>query len=162
MSPQEPRLSCPAERERSAAKDKEIGGQYVAVCSVSKSPLTHNPVATLSQPFPIKWERYIFLKKSVRSSLLLILLPHVYVYSCICITAMQHLSVILIYTGSLGRVFAYGPGDRGSIPGRVIPKTLKMVLDNSLLNTQQYKVRIKDKVEQSRERSCALAYTSVK
>ena len=43
------------------------------------------------------------------------------------------------------RVFANGPGDLGSIPGRVIPKTLKMVLDTSLLNTQQYKVRIKGK-----------------
>ena len=43
----------------------------------------------------------------------------------------------------------------GSIPGRVIPKTLKMVLDASLLNTSQYKVRIKSKVEQSRERSNA-------
>ena len=31
-----------------------------------------------------------------------------------------------------------------------------MVLDNSLLNTQQYKVRIKVKVEQSRERSSEL------
>ena len=28
-------------------------------------------------------------------------------------------------------------GDLGSIPGRVIPKILKMVLDTSLLNTQQ-------------------------
>ena len=44
----------------------------------------------------------------------------------------------------------------GSIPGRVIPKTLKMVLDTSLLNTHQYKVRIEGKVEQSRERSSAL------
>ena len=50
-----------------------------------------------------------------------------------------------------GRVFANSPGDRSSIPGQVIPKTLKMVLDTSLLNTQQYKVRIKGKVEQSRE-----------
>ena len=31
-----------------------------------------------------------------------------------------------------------------------------MVLDTSLLNTQQYKVRIKGKVEQSREGSSAL------
>ena len=46
------------------------------------------------------------------------------------------------------KVFANGPGDLGSIPGRVIPKTLKMALDTSLLNTQQYKVRIKGKVEQ--------------
>ena len=35
----------------------------------------------------------------------------------------------------VGRVFTNGPGDLGSIPGRVIPKTLKMVLDTSLLNT---------------------------
>ena len=49
----------------------------------------------------------------------------------------------------VGRVFANDPGDLVSIPGQVIPKTLKMVLDTSLLNTWQYKVRIKGKVEQS-------------
>ena len=58
--------------------------------------------------------------------------------------------------GLVGRVFANGPGDRGSIPGRVMPKTQKMVLDASLLNTHQYKVRINGKVKQSRERSSAL------
>ena len=63
--------------------------------------------------------------------------------------------------GLMGRVFANGLGDLGSIPGRVIPKALKMVLDTSLLNTLQYKVRIKGKVEQSRERSNALPYTLV-
>ena len=36
-----------------------------------------------------------------------------------------------------------------------------MVLDATLLNTQHYKVRIKSKVEQSRERSSALPYTLV-
>ena len=45
----------------------------------------------------------------------------------------------------MGKVFANGPEDLGSIPGRVIPKTLKMVLNTSLLNTQQYKVRITGK-----------------
>ena len=59
-------------------------------------------------------------------------------------------------------MFANGPGDLGSIPGRVIPKTLKMALDTSLPNTQQNKVRIKGKVEQSREKSSALPYTLVK
>ena len=59
------------------------------------------------------------------------------------------------------RVFANGLRDLGSIPGCVILKTLKMVLDTSLLNTQQYKVHIKGKVEQSRERSNTLPYTSV-
>ena len=63
--------------------------------------------------------------------------PYIYIY-------------IIIPDIGLGvRVFANGPGD--SIPGRVIPKTQKMVLDVSLLNTQHYKVRIKGKVEQSRE-----------
>ena len=37
-------------------------------------------------------------------------------------------------------MFPNGPEADGSIPGRVIPKTLKMLLDTSLLNTQQYKV----------------------
>ena len=55
----------------------------------------------------------------------------------------------------MGRVFANGPGDLGSVPGHVIPKTFKMVLDTSLLNTQQYKVCMKGEVEQSRERSSA-------
>ena len=55
----------------------------------------------------------------------------------------------------------HGPGELGSIPGRVIPKTLKIVLDISLLKIQYYKERIKGKVEQSRERSCDLPYTSV-
>ena len=36
-----------------------------------------------------------------------------------------------------------------------------MVLDASLLNTQHYKVRIKGKVEQSREWSSVLLYISV-
>ena len=57
------------------------------------------------------------------------------------------------------RVFANDPEDLGSIPGRVIPKTQKMGPDATLLNTQYYKVRIKGKVEQSRERSSALPYT---
>ena len=41
--------------------------------------------------------------------------------------------------GLMGRVFTNGPGDLGSIPGHVIPKTLKMVLDPSLLNANLYK-----------------------
>ena len=58
--------------------------------------------------------------------------------------------------GMMVRVFANGPGDLGSIPGRVILKAKNMVFDASLLNTQHYKVRIKGKVEQSGERSGTL------
>ena len=40
-------------------------------------------------------------------------------------------------------------------------KDFKMVLDTSLLNTQQYKVRIKAKVEKSKERYSILSYILV-
>ena len=39
--------------------------------------------------------------------------------------------------GLVSRVFTNGPRDWGSIPSRVIPKTQKMVLNTSLLNTQR-------------------------
>ena len=55
-----------------------------------------------------------------------------------------------------GKVFANDPRDRGSIPGRVILKTQKLVLDAYLLNTQHFKVGIKGKVKQLVERSSAL------
>ena len=63
--------------------------------------------------------------------------------------------------GQMSRVFVNGPGDRGSILGQVTPKTQKMVLDTALLNTHHDKVQIKGKVEQSKELSRALPYTSV-
>ena len=53
-------------------------------------------------------------------------------------------SVVIFYSlyllddrliGLVGRVFVNGLVDQGSIPGCVIPKTLKMVLDISLLST---------------------------
>ena len=55
----------------------------------------------------------------------------------VCVTKSISLAV---------RMLANGLGDQGSIPGRIIPKTQKMVLDTSLLNTQNYKVWIKGKV----------------
>ena len=58
----------------------------------------------------------------------------------------------------MSRVFGNGLGDRGLIPGQVIPKTQKMVLDTALLSTQHDNVRIKGKVEQSREWSSILPY----
>ena len=55
------------------------------------------------------------------------------------------------------RVFVNGSGGSNFIPGQVIPKTQKMVLDAALLKTQHYKVRIK---EQFTEWSSDLSYTS--
>ena len=79
-----------------------------------------------------------------------------YIYKCMCVRlCVKWFPLSPIYG------FANGPGDLGSIPDRVIPKTLKTVLDIFLHNTQQYKVSIKGKVEQSREMSSALPYTLV-
>ena len=61
----------------------------------------------------------------------------------------------------MSRVFANGPGDRGSIPDPVVTKNSKNGTWSVLLNIQHYKVRIKGKVEQSTELSSALPYTSV-
>ena len=72
-------------------------------------------------------------------------------YKELYIWTVKYYIYILPDIGLGVRVFANGPGDLGSIPGRVIPKTQKMVLDASLLSTQHYKVRIKGKVEQSRK-----------
>ena len=61
----------------------------------------------------------------------------------------------------MSRAFINGLGDWGSIPGRVIPKTLKKVLNAVLLNIHYNKVRIKGKVEQSRKRSCASGVVAI-
>ena len=47
----------------------------------------------------------------------------------------------------MSSIFANGSGDWDSIPGRVLPKTQKIVLDAAFLSTQHYKVKIKGKVE---------------
>ena len=93
---------------------------------------------------------------------------YTYIYKPICqknseisiLNALASPSLLNRAIDLISRVFANSPGDRGSIPVRVIPKTQKIVLDPTLLNTH-YKVRIKGKVEQSKERGSALAYTSV-
>ena len=43
---------------------------------------------------------------------------------------------VKLVIGLMSRVFANGPGEQGSIPGPVISKTHKMVLDAALLSTQ--------------------------
>ena len=60
------------------------------------------------------------------------------------------------------RVFANGPGDRGSIPDQVILKTQKVLLDAFLLNSLHYKVRIKGKWNNTGKRviSCRSRFRS--
>ena len=52
-------------------------------------------------------------------------------------------------------------GRPGFNPRSNYTKDWKIVLDITLLDTQHYKVRIKDKIEQSRKWSVTLSYTSV-
>ena len=61
----------------------------------------------------------------------------------------------------MGRVIANGPRGQGLILGQVIPKTQKMVLDATLLNTKHYKKRIKGKMERPSKKNSTFSYTSV-
>ena len=72
---------------------------------------------------------------------------------CVCVCVC-----VYIYVGIMVRVFANGreTGVQSLVESY---QRLKMVLEATLLNTQNYKVRIKGKVEQSRERCSALPYT---
>ena len=76
LGPQDSQLSSPAEWERSAAIVWGTWGQYVAVCSVFNSPLTHNPFATLSNKV---WE--VYFSKEVCSFVIIFN----FVSACICI-----------------------------------------------------------------------------
>ena len=58
--PSGPRLSSPAEWGRCAAIVRRTWGQYVAVCSVSNSPVTHNQYQSFRNPFENKSVRGIF------------------------------------------------------------------------------------------------------
>ena len=60
--------------------------------------------------------------------------------------------------GSIVRQWYWGPGFN---PKLSHTKDSKMALDVTLLNIQHYKVQIKGKVEQFREWSCALFYSSI-
>ena len=82
---------------------------------------------------------FIYQSTNLSVSLYIYLYIYLVIHSISVTIQYKEISV------SVGRVFANGPRDLGLIPGHVIPKTLKMVLDTSLLNTQQYKVCIKVK-----------------
>ena len=72
----------------------------------------------------------------------------VYQLKCLMLKNISTNKMILLRLfGPMSRVFTNGPRDWGSIPGWVIPKTQKMVLDAILLNTQHYNVWIKGKVK---------------
>ena len=75
-----------------------------------------------------------------------------FIFLCPCI-------FLKVYIFMFKYIFANGLEDHGSISGRVILKTQKMVLDTALLNTQHYKVQFKGKEQQSRERNSALPLT---
>ena len=84
----------------------------------------------------------------LRHCVTLLVSEHVY-SSTLAFILIRRLSIFEMTKPDIGlvvRVFVNGPGDLGSIPGRVIPKIQKMVLDSSLTDTQHYKVLIKEKL----------------
>ena len=155
-------LSSHGERERHNADGHNFGVKIFQLCSFSVSLSHANLEQTLSNLTNKVGGKY-FLKRSLPASfslrhLLLRLYHRASVYYCVVM--MLH-DAVDDYITWLGRVFANGPRDRSSIQGHVIPRTLKMVRDTSLLKNQQYKVRIEGKVEQSWKRSCTLHCTLV-
>ena len=80
LGPSGPRLSSPAEWGRSAAIVRGSWCQYVAVCSVSNSTLTHNQYQPFRNPFENKmWE--VYFSKVLCSFVIIVN----YVSACICI-----------------------------------------------------------------------------
>ena len=71
------------------------------------------------------------------------------------------MDIISLLIGLVGRVFTNGPETWVQSQVESYQRLKNMVLESSLLNTQQSKVCIKGKVEQFWERSSALPYTSV-
>ena len=69
-------------RKKCCYSQKSWGSICCSLCSVSKSPLTHNPFRNPFVPFRIKCERYIFLKNCVSFVIIVLtMFSHVYVYS---------------------------------------------------------------------------------
>ena len=141
LGPQWPTVEQPQPRwDRSAAMVR-----ITWVCPRLQLSSHTQPTSTLLR---IKCERYIFIKKYVLLFIeVVIIVDYVFAYICICmwlynITTISEMARPQAI-GLLSRVFANGLGNWGSIPGCVIPKTQKIVLDVALLNTQHYKVRFK-------------------
>ena len=89
-------------------------------------------------PFKLSHQFYGFRRELVNKFPIINWFPCIFClildYHQGCVYCKSDMTSCLI--DQVGRVFANDPGDLGSIPGHVIPKTLKMVLDTSLLNTQ--------------------------
>ena len=87
MGPSGRWLGSPAEWGRSVSIVRGTWGQYVAVCSVSNSPLIQNQYQPFHNPFENKvWE--VYFSKEVCS--FVIIVDYVSLHSCICIIAIQH------------------------------------------------------------------------
>ena len=59
---------------------------------------------------------------------------------CVCVCVCVCVNQLI---GSVGRLFANDPGYLGSIPGRVIPKTFKMIPPYLTLSSIRYVSRVK-------------------
>ena len=75
----------------------------------------------------------------------------IYTYVCVYIYIYIHIYIHKPAHWPCGLTVCKWHWRQGFNPRQSHTKDSKMVLDSALLNTQHYKVRIKDKVEQSRE-----------
>ena len=80
---------------------------------------------------------------------------YIQTHTHICVEIME-----ILVTYLYNRVFTSGLGNQGSITSRIIPKTHKIILDTSLLNTGYYKVWIKGKWNNPEKPFLTLQYSS--
>ena len=135
---------------------------------IRKNDISKNYLSCSQHPntfFCFIMKKFWSLKKDTTKSIKIILTTFYHIfpwwqYNLKYIDISPHFQKIIISyyilyqsIGLAVRVFINGPEGQSSIHGQVIPKTQKMVLDTSLLNTQHYKVWTKGKEVQSRKRS---------
>ena len=94
LGPHDPRLSSPAEWEKKSCYSQRTG--FNMLQSV-QSP-THLSHTTLSQPFRIKCERYIFFWRSVLVRHYCLFCFRMYMYTYSCITAIQQFQLMISNT----------------------------------------------------------------
>ena len=116
-----------------AIKHKQIKPNYL---TIYVCPFIISQSINLSLLISIN--QYIYLHETVHIFISLYLSLSLYIYIYIYIIYYWPIDILI-------RVLINGLGDQSSIPGQVMPKTQKMVLDAFLLNTQHYKVQIKGK-----------------
>ena len=119
----DPRLSNPSQDEEEVLLWSEELGVKITVCPFLQLTSHTQPTSTLSR---IKCERYILIKKCVRSFIeVIIIVDYVSAYICICMRLYNTLKNIFISYASLQEYFFNTQWQRENIQTFTLQKLLK-------------------------------------